>query len=201
MKTLLLLGCAFCLGACGSGGKGSDTYQASVPGNAGQTPQTPLDSVPPLNSQSPALNDQSPPLNSQSPSLVGNAPITCAQAYAALRGAGCDIGENEQSQCEAAVIPGAPCLNEIQALLRCYATSIVCDDSGHAVDNTVCSTEATAVDACESAHAQNIPPANPTGCSTAGGCNCTSDCESCLCLAEAAGSATSTCDVVCSLTN
>ena len=197
MKTLLLLGCAFCLGACGDGGNGTGTYQAPGQlGNQSQPPQAPSDSVPATNTQSPTLNDQTPLVNSQSPSS-----ITCSQAFAALRAAGCNIGQNDQAQCEAALVPGAPCLNELQALFRCYLTDVVCDDSGHVIDASICDNETTAVDTCESAHSQSPPPANPGGCTSANNCNCSTSCESCRCQAIDNPSLSSTCDTNCSVTN
>ena len=204
MKILWLLGCAFSIGACG-GGDSTTNYSNGrsqpAPTIVSQTPQVPSDSVPPTNPQLPASNGQAPSMNSQSPSSTGTASITCAQAFAVLRAAGCGVTQDDQAQCEAAVVPGAPCFDELQALFRCYMNYVACDDSGHLIDATTCDNETTAVDSCEGAHSQSPPPANPTGCTSAGGCNCANDCDSCRCLAIDTPSLSSTCDTICSATN
>jgi hypothetical protein len=200
MKTLLLLGCALCLGACGDGG-GTGTSQAPLPtGPQSQTPQAPLDSVPPMNSQSPALNDQAPPMNSQAPSLVGNAPKTCTLAFAILRNAGCDLDQDAQAQCEAAAVPGTKCFNELQAFLSCNLASITCNDSGDFSDLGACAGEFWAYAACEDADSQN-PPSNSTGCTTSDSCSgCATNCTYCRCMALLDPSLTSTCDTLCAAT-
>ncbi len=204
MKILWLMGSAYIIVACGSSGNGTASYNGSqtqpAPTNASQMPQVPADSIPATNDQQPPINSQQPSGGSQSPSLTSTASITCAQAYAILRAAGCNVTQNDQAQCEAAAAPAAACSTEVQALFRCYMNYVACDDSGHLLDAATCNDELTAVDNCERSHVQPPPP-NPGGCTAANSCNCASDCASCRCAAIATPSLTSTCDAICSATN
>ena len=184
MKTLLLLGSAAWLCACGSSSSGTPPAGFQVQptsSSAIQTPQQPTDSVAPVNSQQPPSNSQQAPANSQQPPLNG-APtppaITCTQVAAALQTGGCHISNSDMSGCVAGTAANAHCGTQWQALLACLLHGVTCNnDNGTVNVNDACPNENSALGACVEG---TVAPPQP--CTVASGCTgCGSDCATCQC--------------------
>jgi hypothetical protein len=194
MKTLLLLGCVFCLGACGSGGNGTGTYQAPAQtNNASQTPQTPSDSVPAVNSQSPAFNEQAPPLNSQQPRLAASgSTIDCTVVAAVAHDADCQISDAQMSICLSLTEAGAPCATQVQSLLSCVIEQVACD-GGALRFNEGCSDELDGLGACFGTQPST------SSCSPSSLClvGCTDACAACQCGLQLNPSAGDSCTQEC----
>ncbi len=199
MKTLLLLGCAVWLSACGSSNTTTPTagYQAQpTSSSAIQTPQQPTDSVPPVNSQQPPGNSQQAPTNSQqSPLNSTSTPpaITCAQVAAALQTGGCHISDSDMSDCVAGTAASMPCSAEWQAVLACLLRGVTCNnDTGTVNPTSECPDQGNALGACLEKVA--APPA----CNAASNCTgCTDNCTLCQCTASADPSLNLDCTTFC----
>jgi hypothetical protein len=189
MKTLLLLGSAAWLCACGSSSNGTpptDLQPPPMPISANQTYQKPTDSVPPVNSQS-------PPANAQQPPLAGSA-TTCDQVAAALARSGCVVSETEMAKCIASVTAAAPCSAQYQALLVCMVKGVVCGSDGTPDVSRSCPHENDALTACM---ANSVTQG---GCTAAGGClNCADLCATCRCGATLDSSLN--CTPICTVAN
>jgi hypothetical protein len=185
MKTLLLLGCAAWLSACGgsSSGTGPTGQQVqTMPSSTNQVPQQPADSVPPANSQQPPGNSQQAPTNSQQPTLGSTATppaITCAQVAAALQTGGCHISASAMSDCVAGTAASMPCGAEYQALLTCLLHGVACNNATGTVNLAdACPDQDNALGACLAGVAP-LP-----ACSANSNCNgCADTCALCQCTA------------------
>lgn len=194
MKTLLLLGSAVWLSACGSssGGASDAGMQAQpTPSSAIQTPQQPSDSVPPANTQQAPTNSQLPILASApTPSA-----ITCAQVAAAVQSGGCQLSNSEMSECVAATAANAPCAAEWQAVFACLLHGVTCNNNNGTVNvNDACPKESDALGACLGG---TVTPQQPT-CTVASNCDgCADTCALCQCTAAADPSLNVNCTALC----
>ena len=185
MKTLLLLGSAALLYACGSSSSGTPPASSAV-----QTPQQPApvnsqqppgnSQQAPMNSQQPPGNSQQAPANSQQPPLNGTSTppaITCAQLAAALQTGGCHISNSEMSDCVAGTAANMPCGAEWQAVFACLLHGVTCNNANGTVNvNDACPDQSDALGACLG----NVAP--QADCSAASNCNgCADTCALCQC--------------------
>jgi|GEM_PF-5951802 len=193
MKTLLLLSCVAYMTACGSssGVPPADFTAPPLQSSTSQTPQTPGDSVPPVNAQQ-------PPSNSQQPSLGGGTmptAITCDQLASAVRGAGCRVSDSLMTQCIAGTLLSAPCGAQWQGLLGCILHFAVCNNNGQLNLGNSCNDQNDALGAC-----LDNAIITPVNCAPASNCNgCATDCTRCMC--EAITTPTQNCTQRCLTTN
>ncbi len=189
-RVLIALGLTGVVVACGSGGAGFDFGDGAGP----QSPGT--------NSQSPDYNDQgapgspnaAPSNTSQAPSSSLSPPNSqaqetyCVEICNQLVSHGCTVEEGCPAACEEYVTEAGVCSDEGLAWLACLVRdpTFDCFQESTSEQNSsssdldlefleICPDEFDAYYRC----AQQTEP--PDTCSVSGGCNCDSECDSCMC--------------------